>query len=159
MAHDDRGTTLGKMCASFGRASASNFLHPTSRASRDTSHGSRSGACVMVFLSPPRLKGYTLRKPQYSAAFGRKSFRIRSYEECACNSFRIHSYKNIGLKVPVESYSYKKHRGEGGGLSGLRSPVTNHQSRISHQSRDTDHGTRATQLSFRVSTFTKTVTQ
>jgi hypothetical protein len=97
MAKDDRGTTLGMMCASLGRASASNMLHPISRASRDTGHGSLSGACVMVFLSPPRLKGYTLRKPQYSAVFGHKSFRIRSYEKRACNSFRIHSYKGNNI--------------------------------------------------------------
>src|SRR5258708_5484330 len=47
----------------------------------------------------PTIK-FTLGKLSHREIIVRKSFRIRSYEKCACNSFRIHSYKNIGLKMP-----------------------------------------------------------
>jgi hypothetical protein len=113
-------TTRSYPCVCSERHSPSNFRSPTScvqrltsRASRATSHGSRPPAHA---ANPP--SNYTLRKSHQSRVFGAKPFRIHSYEKRACNSFRIHSYKNAGLKVPVESYSYKKHRGgEGGGTA------------------------------------------
>ncbi len=41
------------------------------------------------------------------------SFRMHSYEKCACKFFGMHCYKIIGLKLPWNEYLQKK---GGGGL-------------------------------------------
>src|SRR5712692_1882443 len=65
------------------------------------------------FCSEPRRSFGNANSPKMSAGAD-KSFGIRTYEKCARNSFRIHTYKIIGLKASWNEHLQKT---SGGPLS------------------------------------------
>ncbi len=89
------GTTLSHPCVPRFQLIPASSVVCESRFHRDVAQS-------LLYPEERRARAvyYPLRKLHHSVILTAKPFRIRSYEKRPFNSFRIRSYKNVGLKVP-----------------------------------------------------------